>query len=386
METIRKDLKEFQWTDWLVMVMTTGVFLPHTVCMAVLLGCCIAVAVKGGIKMLVEKSWEYYCLYAFLLLEIIVCTFYKNWDGLLIIIGFVGVFLYTGFYRKTAHKKLLIYLIEWALILSLLTAVLGLIQFNHVSQLGGYSFWDFEIQNSPKRRITGTFQNANIYAMILELVLICSFFRFLCIKNWKRRFYYMFVAGVQFFMILLTGCRAALVPIVFIIPLMLAMHKKKRMLMVYCGLFTIAAIAVFMKPDLIPRIDDISTIQSRVKIWKCAVEGIKEYPLFGNGPWTYHRIYPQFHGHKAVHSHNIYLDCVLSFGIIGCTLLAGYVIGLLKDVWSTYKKDRLLFSLMGACFLVIGIHGLVDGTIHPIKVMLLFMMIVNLRLKPQETV
>lgn len=376
MNQVLNDLRSFQTSDWLLMITATAIFLPHTLCIAVLFFSMayafFKLDLKQGIKEQKRKKWAY----GFILLEIIVCAMNKNLIGFGVTMSFFAVLIYSAYYQKHANEKLLSYIIEWSLILSIVVNVIGLFQFNYVSQLGGYSFFDFEIQNSPSRRITGTFQNANIYALILEYLFTCCVYRYLQVKEIKYKVGYVLLGIFEFCMILLTGCRAALIPLVFVIPLMLHLGKQKKTLLLYFVCLILIIIGVFINPNLIPRIDDISTIESRVKIWKTAIKVFKTYPIFGKGPWTYNLTYSMFNGHKAVHCHNIYLDSLVSYGIAGCALLVPYLQYLGSLIHNMKSKNSLLYGLMVSLTLIICIHGLVDGTIHPLKTDLFYMTII----------
>ncbi len=385
MNQLREDLKSFQSFDWVILTMTTAIFLPHTLCMIVL-GCVLAyTCIKQDLWMCIRSLKGKQFIYPFLILGTLVSAFYQNWTGFLMMIGFIALIAYVAYYRQHANSKLLMYIIEWSLILSIIVNILGLFQFDYVSKLGGYSFLDFKIQNSPKRRITGTFQNANIYALMLEYMLACCLYRFLQTKRISLKVWYVVLALFEFAMVILTGCRAALAPLIFVIPVQLFATKHTKLLLTYFIFLLGLAAAIYVRPTLIPRIDDISTIESRVKIWKCGWKMFKDYPIFGNGPWTYQLNYALYHGHKAVHCHNIFLDSLVSFGCVGTILLGGYVVQVCKDVWQTRKKDKALYALMLSILVIICIHGLVDGTLQPIKTDLFAFMILGTIIHPLKS-
>ena len=370
-----KLLKTFSWSDWLILIMSISLFLPHEINCAFLLASVIFIVLKRELVSSLDSMPGKWFLFIFFVLELIVSIVYQNWTGTLIVINFMGLFFYLAFYHKFIRKEVFTFCIDVIIVLMTAIGIYALFQFNEVSKMGGYAFTDFVIQNSPKRRITGVFQNANIFAMMIEVVLTLILYRFLQVKHILQKGVYFIVAIFLFVIMALTGCRAALIPLVFVIPILLFAAKEKRLLILYCICLMGVIGLVIAKPTIIPRIDDISTIESRVKIWKTAIKGFKMYPIFGNGPWTYQRIYPFFHGHKAVHAHNIYLDSLLSFGVVGFTLLAGFVIECIRSIRKVKSNDRLLYGCMISLLVIIGLHGLVDGTIHPAKVMMLTFMI-----------
>ena len=80
----------------------------------------------------------------------------------------------------------------------------------------------------------------------------------------------------------------------------------------------------------------------RSNIWETAVKGIQAHPLLGKGPLTYFHIYKQYHGHPTQHAHSIYLDPILSHGIIGVILAGIYFAGNLKEVYLLLKSLFIL--------------------------------------------
>ena len=377
MNQINKDLKAFRLSDLLLLIGACALFLPHTltvIVLVVIVG--IAVFKLDLVQNIKDQKWKYLA-FGFTLSEAIVSIIYKNWTGLMISASFALLFMYISFFREHINKKVLSYIIECSLLCSLIVCIYALFQFNQISIDNGYQFTDFHIFNSPKRRIYGTFQNANIFALMLEFMLACCLYRFLQTKQILLKVWYVFLAFFQFALILLSGCRAALVPLVFVIPIMLICSKQKKLLITYLICIVIILGTVFTHPNLIPRFNDFSTIESRMKIWKVAVKGIKKWPLFGNGPWTYSHIYARYHGHKAVFCHNIYLEMISSFGIVGTIPLLAYIKELFASVASMKKKDALFFSLAVSCIVIVMIHGLVDGTLYPIKTNVFLLMMIS---------
>lgn len=377
MNQIKADLKHFQLSDYLILIGICSLFLPHTLTILVFVGIVCAAFFRLNFIEDLKKQKGKAFIYGFILLEILVSLFYRNWTGLAVSFSFLLLFLYIAFYQAHTSEKLLSYMIECSLFCSFLLCFYALFQFNQISIANGYQFSDFHIFNSPKRRIVATFQNANIYALMLEFMLALCLYRFLQTKKYLYKAWYVFLALFQFSIILLTGCRAALVPLIFVIPIMLLLSKQKKLFVLYLVFIVVLLSIVFMHPNLIPRFNDFSTIESRLKIWRTAIKGIQAHPFFGNGPWTYNYIYESYHGHKAVFCHNIYLEMLSSFGIIGTIPLLGIIGILLKQVFACKKSNALLFSLMMSCIVIVAIHGLVDGTLYPAKTNLFLLMILT---------
>lgn len=317
-------------------------------------------------------------IYGFIGLQIVVSAWASNMVGLVNALGMGLVMAWLALYRDKIHPKTLILGIDLMLVLSILTGIYALFQFQAFSQAEGYSFWEFHIQNSPKRRIMATFGNANLYATMLEMWIFLAVYRFTQNKKISYRIFVVLVSLFNFGLLLLTGCRTAILPFVIVIPLFLWLAKEKSWFWVSMIVIGIGILFVCLDPTKIPRITDMSTLESRFKIWRCAWIGFCAYPLFGLGPQSYGLYYRMFDGHKAPHCHNIYIDAFASYGIVGVVLLLVYAFRfLLPEIFSMRKKDSAVFGLMVGMIGIFLIHGLLDVTMNVLATSLVFLMILN---------
>ena len=287
--------------------------------------------------------------------------------------------LYGAYYRKSITKNTFEKMCDLVIILSIFAAIYGLYQFNQISIANGRTFLEFHIFNSPKRRITSTFMNANIYAMVIDFVCVMCMYRFVKNDNILCKIGYVIVALFNFFVLYLTGSRTALLPFVLIFPIFLYCVRWKKLFITSIVLELCVCGLVFLKPSLIPRMSDMSTFASRIKIWKTAFICISMYPLFGWGPQTYKKFYPLVNGHKAPHAHNIYIDSILSYGVIGTILVLCYTFVLNKEIFTsnTRKENPALFGMMMCFIAIVLIYGLLDCTLNIVATGTLCFIILN---------
>ena len=374
-----EDFKNFNNFEKSILLVVAGLFLPFQYASVVIGIVLVYALMKGDLIQAIKEQTGAIWLYGFVLLEIGVSLFYQNWMGLLNSFGYLGIALFIAYYRKNINPKLFQYIITEIIILSLFAAAYGLYEFKVVSENSGYSFFDFKIQEKPKDRISSTFMNANFYATICEFVIVFCLYKFMHAKKISLRLMHLVIAAINFFMMLLTGCRTALLPFLFIFLVFFWQCKEK-------GWFTFSAVMeglaigiVSQFPKLIPRITNMKTFASRVKIWTTAKQAIGMHPIFGQGPQTYGFVYKSLHGHKAPHAHNIYIDSILSFGIVGTAIGIGYFITLWKEIrqYKMYPEDKYVFPLI-LCFIVIAlVHGILDCTLNFVATGIIFMMILN---------
>jgi len=117
-----------------------------------------------------------------------------------------------------------------------------------------------------------------------------------------------------------------------------------------------------------------------LNIWRVALLNIKTHPLFGEGPMTYWHIYKNYpHAHPTQHAHNVYIDPVLSFGIVGIATIAPYFVASTKRLHKLHKlgcNDNLVGLIVGFILMTL-IHGCLDYTIFFVQTSVLFLIIIG---------
>ena len=142
-----------------------------------------------------------------------------------------------------------------------------------------------------------------------------------------------------------------------------------------------ACIVLYCVPELLPRIQDSNiTTDNRVVIWRTSLQAIAKSPIFGRGFLTYYHIYSDFPGsYPTTHAHNILLEPILSFGIVGTALMLIPLIYyyrrviLCRNAQNKLNATSLILAL--SCALVI--HGTTDLTFMWIQTGLLYCLIMG---------
>jgi len=183
---------------------------------------------------------------------------------------------------------------------------------------------------------------------------------FLSNKNKKNRLYFLCVSTLAFIVLFLTENRTAL-PTILIATLVLSLTKNSKKVFAFLGVFTIVIVVLmFFSNKIFPRYEFIgNSLGTRKEIWKNAIELFKQTYLFGSGPMAYQNA--SWVTHPANHAHNILLDVLINFGIIGNLVIAPLFIGLCKQVYDIRKRN--LFRLIIALTVVVILHGMLDVTI-----------------------
>ena len=372
-------VKEFNFDEKMILLATLFLFLPYQIA-SIGIACILVQALcRHKLVDALKQQTGALFFYSFVGLEFVVTILHANWNGFGNVWLFVLIGLYGAYYRKSVTKNCFEKMCDLIVVLSVLAAIYGLYQFNQISIANGRTFLEFHIFNSPTRRITSTFMNANIYAMVIDFVCVICMYRFVKNENILYRIFYFIVALFNFFVLYLTGSRTALLPFVVIFPIFLYCIRWKKLFITSIVLELCVCGLVFLRPNLIPRISDMSTFASRIKIWKTAFLCISMHPFFGWGPQTYKQFYPLVHGHKAPHAHNIYIDSILSYGIMGTLILLAYIFLLNKEIFTsnTRKENPALFGMMMCFIAIVLIYGLLDCTLNIVATGMLCFIILN---------
>ena len=319
-------------------------------------------------------------LVIFMSLTLIVSLFYKNWIGVgcvVLIFIFVSLMLY---YRKYINVEVFEFILDMLIALSILWAIYGLYEQMQILQRLGYDHFTLKVFSRRENLLNSVFFNANYYAMMIEFIIMMIGYKLFGTKNIKKQIYYFIVAGINFFLLYMTGCRTAFIATAVAVLVFLVINKNYRICMLIAIICIIGCIYFAINPQQFPRVEKlIDNFTVRKKIWHAAIEGIKAHPLFGQGPMTYMMIFEKYNGHVTQHAHSVYLDPVLSFGIIGIATLVPYIVDNCKRLFEVYKKRLNLryVALVIACIVVILLHGLLDYTIFWVHTGLLFLMIAS---------
>lgn len=319
-------------------------------------------------------------LIIFMLLTLAVSLIYQNWIGVgcvVLIFIFISLMLY---YRQYINKDTFEFIVDLLIVLSVLWAIYGLYEHTQILNRLGYDHFTLKVFSRRENRLNSIFFNANYYAMMIEFIIMMIGYKIFGTRDLKKQGYYFVVACFNFFILYLTGCRTAFIAIAGAMLVFLIINKNYRI----CGLIAliclIGGIYFIINPQQFPRIEKlVDNFTVRTKIWHAAIEGIKAHPLLGQGPMTYMMIFKQYGGHVTQHAHSVYLDPILSFGIIGVITPIPYIVDNCKRLLTIYREKINLryVALVISCIVVILLHGTLDYTIFWIHTGMLFLMLAS---------
>lgn len=365
----------------LILISVLSLFLPFYMCIAVLVAVTVYLLLRGRLIEIYKTTPRSYLIHLFTVVSLLASLYYKNYVGALCCIALWVMFSVILFYSQNITKDFFEKIIDIMIFLSIFCALYGLFEY---TQILSHFTDDFEliILNSPENRLNSVFFNANYYAMMIEFFVLMCCYKILKVDNVKRIIYYFAVIALNLFLLYLTGCRSAWPSLGCAILIMLLVEKRYKIFALILFIAFVAFIFLLINPQYFPRTDNIiEYFGVRVDIWEIAIQGIRDNPLFGQGPLTYMHIY-QNYGNGIMytqHAHSIYLDPILSYGIVGILIIAPYVQKNISALYQCFKsrKDQTLMALIISVIAVTLIHGILDYTVYFIQTGFVFMMLIS---------
>ena len=274
----------------------------------------------------------------------------------IIIFEFSIFFIY---YRSVINRKLFSRIINLYMIVSIFCFILTILSVLYKKFSMNLKMYEF-IEYMALHRPISSFFNTNYYATICEFIIIVAMYYFLSNKNKNNRLYFLCVSTLAFIVLFLTENRTAL-PTILIATLVLSLTKNNKKVFAFLGVFTIVIVVLMIFSNRIfPRYEFIgNSLGTRKIIWENSIKLFKDTFLFGSGPMAYQNT--SWVTHPANHAHNILLDLLINFGIIGNLIILPLFIGIFKKVYSIRKRN--LFRLIVSLTVVVILHGMLDVTI-----------------------
>ena len=229
-------------------------------------------------------------------------------------------------------------------------------------------------------RSPSTFMNANYYAMVIEFVVTMCLYKILSAGkgNTGHILWYCFIILVNIAGLYISGSRTGLVVTLSVLLLMFLLYKRYSLFWIALAAITVYVIVGLRYADIIPRDYSIDNdFGTRLSIWITALKGISIHPLFGGGGNAYTMIYAAFNGHEAVHAHNLILDILLNYGIVGFVLVFACFAAMFKFMrkGAAGTFDSQIRHVVYTALWCVLVHGLTDVTIFWIQTSIIFLFI-----------
>ena len=274
-----------------------------------------------------------------------------------------------------------------------------------------------------RKRVFSTWENPNILAGYLDILICLAFGLFMKCRNRERRI----LLGA--FMLAAAACLAMTYArgACLVIAVILAGYGALRDRRVLAACVVVIALLFAVDPMLYERITSVFTkvdtsTEMRLAFWESTVAMIQDHPFLGIGWGAYWMVYPEYDFYLQganvliVHAHNIYLNYMAEIGIPGAVAFFWFFFGTMvmalrthfpempvrklrgafrwERLWTDWEESDILAGLsqgIGLAVLSVALNGLTDDLLFNIPSSMLLWMIAALAgvlscMSPQKTV
>lgn len=356
-----------------------SVFLPYYFSIVAILILCFYILIKTDFRNTVFSHLGSFLIPVFSIYSAIPAIIYKNLLGVVCSVFFL-VLMILGYYLRSIMTT---ELFENTLDLICVTSVFA----SGIIILEKIIFFKVEWH-----RCFGDFFN-NFYtslyfhpnylgSIMAAVILICAYK--VVLRGTDKKYYYA-IAALSGVTVFLTESMFAWIEVLVGLSILLLIARRHQLLSIMFIVVAFAAALLYTSPEtfekFLPRILQADgTFDNRVMIWDLTIESIKQTPWFGRGFFTYYKIsLGNPAAYQTTHAHNIFLESLLSFGIIGSIILVViifilfYRVVLCKNLLRKSTITALIFSITAA----ILIHSIVDMTMLWVQTGLLYCIIMG---------
>ncbi|CAG6229364.1 O-Antigen Polymerase family [Streptococcus pneumoniae] len=371
-------LKGLSSKELILLGIILSIFLPFYLFVVVLCLYIISLIFTGDMKSILQKMGEHPMLLLFLSYSTVISILAQNWMGL---VAFVGMFLFTIFflhYQSILSHKFFRLILQFVLFGSVLSAAFASLEHFQIVKKFNYAFLSPNMQVWHQNRAEVTFFNPNYYGIICCFCIMIAFYLFTTTKlNWLKVF--CVIAGfVNLFGLNFTQNRTAFPAIIAgAIIYLFTTIKNWKAFWLSIGVFAIGLSFLFSS-DLGVRMGTLdSSMEERISIWDAGMALFKQNPFWGEGPLTYMHSYPRIHAPYHEHAHSLYIDTILSYGIVGTILLVLSSVApvrLMMDM-SQESGKRPIIGLYLSFLTVVAVHGIFDLALFWIQSGFIFLLV-----------
>lgn len=371
-------LKGLSSKELILLGIILSIFLPFYLFVVVLCLYIISLIFTGDMKSILQKMGEHPMLLLFLSYSTVISILAQNWMGL---VASVGMFLFTIFflhYQSILSHKFFRLILQFVLFGSVLSAAFASLEHSQIVKKFNYAFLSPNMQVWHQNRAEVTFFNPNYYGIICCFCIMIAFYLFTTTKlNWLKVF--CVIAGfVNLFGLNFTQNRTAFPAIIAgAIIYLFTTIKNWKAFWLSIGVFAIGLSFLFSS-DLGVRMGTLdSSMEERISIWDAGMALFKQNPFWGEGPLTYMHSYPRIHAPYHEHAHSLYIDTILSYGIVGTILLVLSSVApvrLMMDM-SQESGKRPIIGLYLSFLTVVAVHGIFDLALFWIQSGFIFLLV-----------
>lgn len=356
----------------IIYICVTSIFLPYFFTACIIVAAALYLLINPDTRKRIFVHKGSLMLLPFFALSLIVPIVYKNWLGAAGGLALMLIMILALFFRSAMKKRIYEHVLSLICLYSIPMTVIAIIE-RVMFQPGTPSYF---------YRSQAIFFNANYFATIMGTVIVICAYKVITGKGQSIIFYG--IAAFSGISIYLCGSLFVWVEIFVGVASFLLLKKRHKMLSMLLFLAGIFCILIYLDVGIVPRISEsFITTGRRVEIWSTALGAIKDAPFFGKGLMTYFHVFKDYPGSfPSQHSHNMYIDPILNFGVVGTAFFLVYFINYYKTAFYSRKVDsqgsgKDITSLILSITIAVLVHGMIDITVLWVQTGLLMVILMG---------
>ena len=371
-------LKSLSKQEGLLLGVILSIFLPFYLFVIIFISYLLWLVYTGEMKGILKRLSQHPVLLFFIAYSTAISLLAQNVMG---VVSSVAMFLFAIFfyyYQAQLTPKFFRFTIEGILASSVLAAVFAALEHFQIVKKFDYTFLSPRMQVWHQNRAEVAFFNPNYYGIICCFCIMIGFYLISTTKLRWLRIFSMIAIFANLFGLNFTQNRTAFPAIIFgAIIYLFTTIKNWRAFWLSIGVFGVG-LAFLFSSDLGVRMGTLdSSMEERVSIWNAGMALFKQNPFWGEGPLTYMHSFPRIGAPYHEHAHSIYIDTILSYGVVGTVLLgiaSSTPVRMLIDM-SQVPSKRPILGLYLSFLTVVAVHGIFDLALFWIQSSFIFLLV-----------
>ena len=371
-------LKSLSKQEGLLLGVILSIFLPFYLFVIIFISYLLWLVYTGEMKGILKRLSQHPILLFFIAYSTAISLLAQNVMG---VVSSVAMFLFAIFfyyYQAQLTPKFFRLTIEGVLASSVLAAVFAALEHFQIVKKFDYTFLSPRMQVWHQNRAEVAFFNPNYYGIICCFCIMIGFYLISTTKLRWLRIFSMIAIFANLFGLNFTQNRTAFPAIIFgAIIYLFTTIKNWRAFWLSIGVFGVGLSFLFSS-DLGVRMGTLdSSMEERVSIWNAGMAWVKQNPFWGEGPLTYMHSFPRIGAPYHEHAHSIYIDTILSYGVVGTVLLgiaSATPVRMLIDM-SQVPSKRPILGLYLSFLTVVAVHGIFDLALFWIQSSFIFLLV-----------
>ena len=371
-------LKSLSKQEGLLLGVILSIFLPFYLFVIIFISYLLWLVYTGEMKGILKRLSQHPVLLFFIAYSTAISLLAQNVMG---VVASVAMFLFAIFfyyYQSQLTPKFFRLTIEGVLASSVFAAAFAALEHFQIVKKFDYTFLSPRMQVWHQNRAEVAFFNPNYYGIICCFCIMIGFYLISTTKLRWLRIFSMIAIFANLFGLNFTQNRTAFPAIIFgAIIYLFTTIKNWRAFWLSIGVFGVG-LAFLFSSDLGVRMGTLdSSMEERVSIWNAGMALFKQNPFWGEGPLTYMHSFPRIGAPYHEHAHSIYIDTILSYGVVGTVLLgiaSATPVRMLIDM-SQVPSKRPILGLYLSFLTVVAVHGIFDLALFWLQSSFIFLLV-----------